>query len=308
MLMVDPFGKIQHINSATEALFGYSKKALVGELVEVLLPSRDRQQHSEMRRGFMANPTSRPMAEGRRLVARKKDGTEVSVDMAMNPVVTDGSAVAVVLSVLDNTSRERAERAEFFVKELTHRAKNMFAIILAISRQIAKHSASMRDFQIALESRLNSLSTSYKVFEKENWQAALIDDLVRSQISFVTKQDMPQIDIDGPKLRLQPTPAEYLGLAIHELATNAVKHGALSVPTGAVNIRWMLDEKAETFEFQWTEHDGPPVVPSERQGFGSAILKSIVPAACGGTADLTATPVGMSWKLNAPLATLKSTE
>lgn len=308
MLMVDPSGKIQHINSATESLFGYTKEALVGELVEVLVPSKHRLQHSQLRRGFMAYPTSRPMAEGRRLVARKKDGTEISVDIAMNPVVTDGSAVAVVLSVLDNTSRERAERAEFFVKELTHRAKNMFAIILAISRQIAKHSASMRDFQVALESRLNSLSTSYKVFEKENWQAALIDDLVRSQISFVTKQDMPQIKIDGPKLRLQPTPAEYLGLAIHELATNAVKHGALSVPTGAVSIRWSVDERGGIFEFHWTEHDGPPVLPSEREGFGSAILKSIVPAACGGTAHLIATPLGMSWNLNAPLAMLRSIE
>lgn len=308
MLMVDQFGKIQHINCATEKLFGYTRAALIGEMVEILVPPGARLHHEQLRRGYMAHPTSRPMAEGRRLVARKKDGTEVAVDIAMNPVIMDTSEAAIVLSVVDNSTRDRAEQAEFFVKELTHRARNMFAIIGAISRQIAKYSTSISDFQIALENRLNSLSTSYQVFEKENWQAALINDLVRSQISFAIKKDVPQIDIVGPELRLQPTPAEYLGLAVHELATNAVKHGALSVPTGAVDIRWAVDEKAETFEFDWVEHDGPPVTPSERKGFGTAILKSIVPAACGGTAQLTVTSVGMSWKLNAPLAMLVSME
>ena len=308
MLMVDRAGKIQHINSATEKLFGYSKEALVGQFVEALVPPDARLHHEQLRHGFMAHPISRSMAEGRRLAARTKDGTEVAVDIAINPVLLDSSEVAVILSVIDNSARERADRAEFFVKELTHRARNMFSIISAISRQIAKYSRSMAEFQAAFESRLNALSTSYRVFEKENWQAAPIRDLVRSQISFVVKQSTPQIDFSGPEIRLQPTPAEYLGLAIHELATNAVKHGALSVPTGTVDIRWAVDEKANTFEFHWLEHDGPPVTPSERQGFGSAILKSIVPAACSGTADLAVTPMGMSWKLKAPLAMLAQRE
>ena len=275
MLMVDQAGKIQHINSATEKLFGYSKEELAGQFVETLVPHNARQHHEQLRHGFMAHPISRSMAEGRRLAARKKDGTEVAVDIAMNPVVLDTSEVAVILSVIDNSARERADRAELFVKELTHRARNMFAIISAISRQIAKYSTSMSEFQVALDQRLNALSTSYQVFEKEDWNAAPIRDLVRSQISFVVKQDTPQIDLSGPEIRLQPTAAEYLGLAIHELATNAVKHGALSVPTGAVDIRWAVDEKTRTFEFHWAERDGPPVTPSERKGFGSAILRSI---------------------------------
>lgn len=304
MLMVDQAGKILHINRATEKLFGYSKEALVGELVDILVPFDLRLNHEQLRRDFMVRPTSRPMAEGRRLSARKKDGTEVPVEIALNPIILETSEVAVILSVLDISARERAERAEFFVKELTHRARNMFAIIIAISRQIAKYSPSISDFNIAFERRLNSLSTSYKVFEKENWQAAPISDLVRSQVSFVVKQGMPQINFAGPEIQLQPTPAEYLGLAIHELATNAVKHGALSVPTGAVDIRWSVDEGQKVFQFHWMERNGPPFTPSERRGFGSVILTSIVPAACGGTADLAITPIGMSWNLNAPLAML----
>lgn len=205
MLMVDQAGKIKRINSATEKLFGYSREALAGQSVETLVPLDAQVHHGQLRHGFMAHPISRSMAEGRRLAARTKDGTEVAVNIAMNPVVLDSSEVAVILSVIDNSARERADRAELFVKELTHRARNMFAIISAISRQIAKYSTSIAEFQVALDSRLNALSTSYQVFEKENWQAAPIRDLVRSQISFLVKQDTPQIDLSGPKIRLQPT-------------------------------------------------------------------------------------------------------
>lgn len=304
MLMVDQTGKIKHINNATVQLFGYSKEALVGEPIEILVPSEARPRHEQFRKDFMTHPTSRPMAEGRRLTARKKDGTEVPVDIALNPIPMGASEVAVVLSVIDVSPRERAELAELFVTELTHRAKNMFAIIGAISRQISRYTSTFSEFQSALERRLNSLSTSYQVFEKQNWRAAPISDLVRSQISFVVKQDTPQIEIAGPEIRLQATPAEYLGLAIHELATNAVKHGALSVPTGKIFIHWSVDENEKVFQFHWTEHNGPPFTPSERRGFGFVMLKSIVPAACGGTADLVIGPTGMSWNLNGPVAIL----
>lgn len=308
MLMVDRTGVVQHVNAATERLFGYAKEALVGQPVEILVPPEKQGRHEELRTAYMVHPTSRSMAEGQRLAACRKDGTEISVDIAMNPVVTDTSDVAVILSVIDNSARERADRAEFFVRELTHRARNMFAIIGAISRQIAKHSTSVDDFQTALEHRLSALSASYRVFEKANWQAAPIRDLVRSQIAFVVKQGNPQVDLSGPDLRLKATPAEYLGLAIHELATNAVKHGALSVPSGAVTVRWSVDETTGRFEFHWMEHDGPEVAPADHQGFGSSILKSIVPTACEGTAHLAVTPAGMTWSLHAPLTMIAQAE
>ncbi|MGN7738280.1 sensor histidine kinase [Sinorhizobium sp. Sb3] len=303
MIMVDAAGAIEHINKASEEFFGYPKKLLIGQPVEALVPSDKRLHHEQLRQDYMAHPVSRPMAEGRRLVACKKDGTEVTVHIAMNPVVLETSEVAVILTVIDISARELAERTEFFVKELTHRARNVFAIICAISRQLGKHSDSVSNFQDALEDRLEALSASYRVFEKERWQAAPVRDLVQSQIAFLTTEGMSQIDIQGPEICLEPAPAEYLGMAVHELATNAVKHGALSVPTGIVDVRWSFDPRAQLFEFQWTERNGPAAQPPERQGFGSVILKSIVPAAFGGTADLIVAPKGVSWTLKAPLAT-----
>jgi PAS domain S-box-containing protein len=304
IMIVDHDGKIRHSNIAAAQLFGYSKEQLVGQPVEILVPLAARPRHAQLRKDFMAHPTARPMAQGRRLTARKSDGTSVSVDIALNPIALEGSGRAVILSITDAGPRERAELAELFVKEVTHRARNMFAIIGAISRQISKYTTAVPEFQAALEQRLQSLSTSYQVFEKENWQAAPIRDLVRSQISFVVKQDISKIDIAGPEIRLLAAPAEYLGLAIHELATNAVKHGALSVPAGEIAIHWSLNESEKLFRFHWSERNGPAYVPSERRGFGSVMLTSIVPAACGGTADLVVSPAGMSWSLNAPMALL----
>jgi two-component sensor histidine kinase len=244
------------------------------------------------------------MAEGRRLTALRKDGSRISVDIALNPVLIDGRPKAVAVWITDSSARERAEVAELFVKELTHRARNMFSIISAISRQIAKSSADIAEFQPAFERRLNSLSASYQVFEKENWQAAPIGELVRSQVEFVLKDGTHQIDIDGCDIRLPASPAEYLGLAIHELATNALKHGALSVPEGRVYVRWSMNKEDRVFQFSWIERNGPAFPPPERRGFGSVILNSIVPAACGGTAELKVTGAGMAWQLEAPLSIL----
>ncbi len=310
MFIVDETGRIMRLNKAARLLFGFSQEELVGQPIERLIPQEMRRRHRQLRHAFMAQPVSRTMAEGRRLSALKKDGSRISVDIALNPVIvgpvvaSSGRPKAVAVWITDSSARERAEIAELFVKELTHRARNMFSIISAISRQIAKSSADIAEFQPAFERRLNSLSASYQVFEKENWQAAPIGELVRSQVEFVLKDGTHQIDIDGCDIRLPASPAEYLGLAIHELATNALKHGALSVPEGRVYVRWAANKENRVFQFSWIERHGPAFPPPRRRGFGSVILNSIVPAACGGTAELKVTGTGMTWQLDAPLSIL----
>jgi two-component sensor histidine kinase len=244
------------------------------------------------------------MAAGRRLAGVKKDGSNISVDIALAPIVSAEGGRSVVLWITDNSARERAETAELFVSELAHRARNMFSIVSAISRQIAKSSSSVSEFQPAFERRLNSLVASYQVFEKANWHSAPLRDLVNSQVEFVMREGHGQIDIQGPDIGLPPNPAEYLGLAIHELSTNALKHGALSVPEGRVDIRWSVDEEDNSFRFSWSERNGPAFSPPSRSGFGSVILKSIVPAAFGGSSELKATEIGMTWQLNAPSSIL----
>lgn len=304
MLLVDSKGEIQHLNSAAEQLFGYSRENLTGKQVEMLVPADLKQAHELLRDGFMNAPTRRPMGKGRHLTALHKDGHLIHVEIALNPLVIGSESAAVMVSVLDQATRDRAERAELFVLELKHRAKNMFAVISAISHQIAAKSLNHADFEAAFDKRLRSFASSYDLLARENWQAPLILDLVRSQLAFVSEQAASTISMEGPSLRLSSNQAEYLGLAIHELATNALKHGALSVPSGKLRIHWSADKTTNRFQFDWQELGGPPVAPPQRRGFGRIILESVVPATFNGTAELHTPPAGITWHLDAPMVAI----
>jgi PAS domain S-box-containing protein len=304
MIMVDHTCGILHVNPAGEQLFGYLEADLLGRPIEILLPVALREHHKQLRDGFLQAPTTRPMAAGRRLTARHADGHEISVDVGLRPLVAGGRPEIVLLSIADNSARERAERAELFVQELTHRAKNMFTVLLAISSQIGKASNDVGSFQSAFEQRLRSFAATYRVFERGDGRGASINDLVRSQLSLFNGGDIPQIRVEGPNLRLPAGPTEYLGLAIHELATNAVKYGALSVKDGEVEIRWAADAGDQLFQFDWIERRGAPVSLPTSKGFGSVILKKVVPSAFGGVATLHGSPEGVIWHLEAPLTVM----
>lgn len=304
MLLVNSKGEIQHLNSAAERLFGYSKESLIGQQVETLVPNDLKQKHKLLRDGFMNAPTRRPMGEGRHLTALHKDGHLIHVEIALNPLTVGSESAVVVVSVLDQTARDRAEHAELFVLELKHRAKNMFAVISAISHQIGAKSLSHSDFESAFDNRLRSFAASYDLLARENWQAPSILDLVRSQLAFVNEQDASTISMEGPSVRLSANHAEYLGLAIHELATNALKHGALSVPSGKLRIQWSVDKTTNRFQFDWQELGGPMVAPPERKGFGRIILESVVPATFVGKAEFRTPTSGITWHLDAPMTAI----
>jgi PAS domain S-box-containing protein len=301
MVMIDGSGQVHHLNAAAERLFGYSKLDLVGRPMEILVPEIVRRKHKQLRESFFSSPVSRPMGKGRRLSGRHKDGHEIPVSVGLNPVTIGSNPVVVIASFVDNSAQERAERAELLVRELTHRAKNMFAVISAMSHQIGAVSADVASLQADFDERLNSFSASHELLVRENWQSVQIADLVRSQLAFVNGHAASQVAVEGPTLRLSASPAEYLGLALHELATNAMKHGALSAPGGKVQVTWKADKAKQRFLFDWRELDGPPVAETLRKGFGLAILKTVVPAVFGGTAELSTRARGASWHLEAPL-------
>ena len=293
MLLIDGVGHIHHLNAAAERLFGYATSELVGRSMEILVPEVVQQKHKRLREEFFRSPSSRPMGKGRRLSARRKDGHEIPVSVGLNPVTIGAHPVVVIVSLTDNSAQERAEHAELLVRELTHRAKNMFAVISAMS--------DVKSFQADFDKRLASFSASHELLAHENWQSVPIADLVRSQLAFVNGHDATQVAMEGPALRLSASPAEYLGLALHEFATNAVKHGALSVPGGKIHVVWKTDKAKRRFLFDWRELDGPPVAESLRKGFGTVILKTVVPAVFGGTAEWRTLPSGACWNLEAPL-------
>ena len=180
------------------------------------------------------------------------------------------------------------------------------AVIGAIARQIGASNLDRAKFEAAFDERLRSFATSYELLILENWQAPTITELVRAQLNFVNQREVSNITISGPELRLSIDHAEYLGLAVHELAINALKHGALSVPEGKLNIYWSTDDATHRFQFTWQEKNGPLVAPLQRKGFGRVILEKVVPTAFDGHAKLDAHASGICWQLDAPLTIVQN--
>ncbi len=305
MLVVDLNGFVLHLNTAAEQLFGYSKEELIGQKIEILVHEGLKHKHTSLRENFAKMPASRSMGEGRRLSARHKTGHSIPIEIGLNPLSVGPMPGAVIISVLDQSAVNRAERAELFVIELKHRAKNMFAVISAISRQIGASNLDHAKFESAFDERLRSFASSYELLALENWQAPTINELVRAQLNFVSKKEAATINISGPDLRIPIDHAEYLGLAIHELAINALKYGALSAPGGNLNIYWSIDEVTGRFQFDWQEQGGPIVAPLQSKGFGRVILEKVVPATFDGIAELRALPSGICWHLDAPISNVQ---
>ena len=127
-----------------------------------------------------------------------------------------------------------------------------------------------------------------------------MEDLARAQLAHLADLVRSRIEVLGPKLRLNAAAAQAIGLALHELATNAGKYGALSMDSGHVNVCWRTDRG--TLIMSWTERDGPPVSPPQRRGFGNTVIVSMAKATVGGEVQLDYAPSGLVWRLTCPAA------
>ena len=201
---------------------------------------------------------------------------------------------------------EREQRVNLLMREMAHRSKNILAVTQAIARQSLVQADSLEDFGQRFSARLQSLAESHDLLTQVEWAGTPLDDLVRSQLGHYL-DGTSQIAIEGPDLCLGPVAVPYLGLALHELSTNAAKHGALSVPEGRVTIRWGIAgdvERGERLWLRWAETDGPPVVPPTRRGFGTDITRRLVARALRGTVTFEFAATGVIWHLDAPAANL----
>jgi PAS domain S-box-containing protein len=311
MLMADKAGSMRLVNNGAERLFDYSRDELIGQSVDTLLPESRRQEHQTLRAAFNEAPAARPMGRGRELYGRRKDGQEIPVEIGLNPLRADGQTF-VVASIVDISTRRQAEqRMQVVMRELTHRSKNLLAVVQALARRTAASSSDVQAFHRNFDERLHGLAKSHDLLVARNWEGAPIDDIVRSQIAFLGRTEMDRISIGGQPLMLTPEAAQYLGLALHELATNATKYGALTIPTGKVQIAWQErdgPEQVQRLVFTWRESGGSSVSMTGRKGFGHVVLEEIVPGMFGGTATLALASEGMTWTLDVPLDQIVTAE
>jgi two-component sensor histidine kinase len=200
---------------------------------------------------------------------------------------------------------ENEERLRFIADELSHRTKNLLAVVQAIAAQIGRRSVSLKDFQQQFSQRLQGLSRSIDLLVDEDGRGASIADLVRSHLEPFGEVDGVRISATGPDVLLNPEAAQNIGLALHELATNAIKHGALSVPEGLVTVDWELKTAGvgpALFRLIWIERNGPKVTPPTHQGFGHIVLQRMTAATLQGHVSHEFDSRGVSWTLEVPAA------
>jgi PAS domain S-box-containing protein len=297
MIVIDQAGAITFVNAQIEKLFGYSRGELIGQPVEILIPERFRAAHPGLRERFADNPRPRPMGAGRDLYGRGKNGNEFPVEIGINPLRSEDRAF-VVASVVDISERKRnEEHIHFIMNELSHRSKNLLMVVLAIANQTVQRATSFGAFQKQFESRLMAIARCHDLLVERGWAGASIEALIIAQLEPFT-DTAARIDAAGPPIMLHPEAAQNIGLALHELAINALKYGALSSPEGRIVIRWDVDrERTKKFRLSWEERGGPPVDPPAYEGFGHKLLSRIAKDSPDTESGLVFGPEGLSWRL-----------
>jgi PAS domain S-box-containing protein len=206
---------------------------------------------------------------------------------------------SVVGTVAEITERkEREEREHLLMREINHRAKNMLSVVDAIAHQTATKSP--EDFIERFSERIQALSANQDLLVRNEWRGVDAEDLVRAQLAPFAELIGSRIALHDSKVRLNAASAQAIGLALHELVTNAGKYGALSTDKGRVDIGWRTDGGA--FTMSWTEREGPPVLTPERRGFGTIVMGQMTERSVNGRVDLEYAPSGVTWRLTCPAA------
>jgi PAS domain S-box-containing protein len=235
------------------------------------------------------------------------DGPHVFLSTKTPQRDTTGAVIGLVGASIDITDRKRAEeRQKLLIRELNHRVKNTLATVQSIAAQTLRGTEGDREARRAFEARLLALSNAHNVLTRESWDGAGIDEIVETALAPHRAADDGRFTVEGPAFRLAPKAALALAMALHELATNAAKYGALSARAGRVRVAWTCGEAGAEARFRlcWRESDGPPVAPPPRKGFGSRLIERGLSLELGGRATIEFQPAGLIYTIDAPLANL----
>lgn len=273
-------GIIEAWNPSAERLFGYTAEEAIGRHMRLIAEPERRAEQMD----FLARVGRGETVGPRDTRRRRKDGKILDVSLAMAPVkAPDGSIVAVSAACHDISERKEWEaRQKLMTRELAHRVKNSLAVLLAILRSTLNASRDPEDFAVAFTGRLHSLSAAQDILIDSDWRGAELGALARHLLKSYAPRDGSQLDIAGPPMILRPENAAPFALLLNELATNALKFGALSVPEGKVSVTWRIEPAEDggaKLILAWRETGGPPVKPIRKAGFGTRLIEQGIPGA-----------------------------
>lgn len=292
--------------SISNPLFGREVADIVGRTDAEILPAESREQFDALVRAALASGH----AQGGEVSVKESDKTRW-YDLHVEPLPDEqGSIVGVTCALFDITERKTSEgHLRLLMRELTHRSKNLLAVIQSMARQTARHAGTIDNFLNTFGDRLQALATSHDLLVQEGWYGASLHDLTRRQLAKYLDGAANRVQLSGPAVHLKPGAAQSFGLALHELAMNAERFGALSVPQGRVEISWrrmLADDGAgkEGVEIMWRELGGPDVSTPRSRGFGSLVVEKNLSRALDADVALTFEPSGVQCRMLIPTSHL----
>jgi len=293
-------GIINSWNKGAERLFGYEPQEIIGRSVLTLIP--EELQHEEP--GIIERIRRGDRLEHFETIRLRKNGERFHISLTVSPV-RDANGVIIGASKIarDISDRIKAdEQRQLMINELNHRVKNTLATVQSLAMQTLRNTERSADARALLDARLMALSRAHDLLTAESWEGAYLREVVeRALAAFVAGS---RVTIGGSNVRLTPKQALSLSIALHELATNAAKYGALSAEGGTVRVAWDVARDAggvEMLKLTWTESGGPPVDPPTRQGFGSRLIERSLAAELGGEANIDYRRDGVVATISTPI-------
>jgi PAS domain S-box-containing protein len=296
ILSKDLDGIITSWNRGAERVFGYLAEDIIGKSITILIPPERRDEENvilgRIRRG--------DLVEHYETVRRRKDGSLVDISLTISPV-SDAAGEIVGASTIarDITERKRSEaQISVLAREAEHRAKNLLSNVGAM---VQLSQADTPDgLKEAIAGRIGALATVHSLFAKSRWTGAELVSLVEEELSPYSRDGEMRTQIDGPTIMLKPDLAQAVAVALHELATNAAKYGALSVTAGQVRVEWSHAGNGRLV-LRWTEAGGPLVNPPTRMGFGTHVMEAIIRDHMGGDVRLDWRAEGLVCEMVLPM-------
>jgi PAS domain S-box-containing protein len=298
--ITDLQARVQSCNPAFSAILGYTEEQLRGRRLSDFVHPEDREVNILAIRGLISREI--PSFEiVNRCITRdgKPAWVHEHVSLLRNLAGRPAHIVALVNDITQQKQYE--EQIGLLLQEVNHRAKNMLAVALAVARQTA--AVKPQDFIGRFGERVQALAASQDLLVKNEWKGVEFEELVLTQLANFRELIGTRIALKGPPLFITAPATQNLGMALHELAANAAKYGALSNRYGRLHVEWRLEcgrGGGKNFVLGWREQGGPPVAPPAQRGFGSVFLSHVIMDSFDGEADLEFSEAGVRWCLRCP--------
>ncbi|HVB89069.1 MAG TPA: PAS domain S-box protein [Beijerinckiaceae bacterium] len=298
IVTVDRAGEILTWNEAAERIFGYCGDEAIGQSLALVSPPGAEVAGL----GFIEKAWAGQVIQFEAERKRKQGGLFHAAITAAPVRAHDGDVISVVATVRDATSRKNNERRQaLLVRELHHRVRNTLATVQAIAGASARHAESLDEFRETFSQRIGSLAQAHALLTEDNWQSVNVRELLLLELQAYAEGE--RIALSGPEIVLDAKSAIPMSMAVHELTTNAAKHGALSSAQGRVRVEWTVSRAGEQrmLDLSWTESDGPEVGAPTRRGFGTLLLNTVLRMQLGAQVSMDYAPEGLRFKMTAAI-------